>query len=113
MAAFACATADLSAQDAMREVYNLVERGRNDEALAKLSEALAKEMPSNEALSLRDKLSSYEWIKVMIQNDRLGEAVMTLMNRSRPAEAAKSDPKIIESKTGADTAPVSPDKSKV
>lgn len=97
MAAFACATADLSAQEAMREVLNLVERGRNDEALAKLNEVLAKEMPSNEALALRDKLSSDEWIKVMIQNDRLGEAVMTLMNRSRPAEAQKTaDPAAIK-----------------
>ena len=90
MAAFACATSDLAAQDAMREVLNLVERGRNDEALTKLNEVLAKDMPSEEALALRDKLSSDEWIKVMIQNDRLGEAVMTLMNRSRPAEAAKT-----------------------
>ena len=90
MAAFACATSDLAAQDAMREVLNLVERGRNDEALTKLNEVLAKDMPSEEALALRDKLSSDEWIKVMIQNARLGEAVMTLMNRSRPAEAAKT-----------------------
>jgi CheY-like chemotaxis protein len=96
-----------TAQELLKQAYELVERGRNDEALQKINEVLSKDPSAEEAYQLRNTLQSDQWVRMAIQNNKLDAAVQEIFNRSRPAAAAQTaDPetikKLVEEARGGD-----------
>src|SRR5262245_21418897 len=89
----AAAVQTVNAQDSkelLKQAYQLVERGRNDEALAKINEVLAKDPSAEDAYGLRNALQSDEWVRIQIQNDKLAAAAQEIFNRARPAALAQT-----------------------
>lgn len=74
----------------VQEAYDLVSRGKNDEALAKLNSVLASDPSAEDAYALRNALEAKQWIDVSVASDKLGEVVTQLFGRAMPAAAAKT-----------------------
>ncbi|HYC78634.1 MAG TPA: HEAT repeat domain-containing protein [Planctomycetota bacterium] len=74
----------------IKEAYDQVQRGKNDEALKILNDILATDPSSEQALDLRNALEARQWIDVSVADGRLGEVVVQLFARAMPAAAGKT-----------------------
>jgi HEAT repeat protein len=89
-AASTMALAQGDAKELLKQAYELIERGRTDEALQKLNQVLATNPSADDAYQLRQALQADEWVRLSIANKQIGAAMEEIFNRGRPAAMAQT-----------------------